>query len=192
MIWPKHASRNFSEISVIYLPIIRASYTKHLESSICLHDSMFYESTNSALKFCHIESKQKTWKQEKFGQSSESWTSWRIIRVGNKNIDTNLTNTHWIKWQCQELTSPPPPWLSKTSRGGRTNIWQIEITFPIGRNANFKENIYTAHIVTCSHAIRGEANGKQTIVTSSPLHTSQCCLRIANFTIKGHQKGFFK
>jgi len=58
------------------------------------------------------------------------------------------------------------------------------------RNANYKENIYTAHIVTCSHAIRREANGKQTIVTSSPLHTSQGCHRIANFTIRGYQKGF--
>lgn len=92
------------------------------------------------------------------------------------------------------------PWINFRSspvtfehfRGGegRTNIWQIEITFPIRRNGNYKENIYTAHIVTCSHAIRSKANGKQTIVTSSPFHTSQRSLRIANFTIKGYQKGF--
>jgi len=152
---------------------------------------MVYGSTDSTLNTCHIESKQKKkTEKEKFVQNLDSWASWRIIRVGNKNTDTNLTNTHWIKWQCHELTSNPPPWLSNTSRGGRTNIWQIEITFPIRRNANYKENIYTAHIVTCSRAIRREANGKQTSVTSSQLHTSQCSLRIANFTIKGYQKGF--
>ena len=113
------------------------------------------------------------------------------IRVGNKNIDTNLTNTQWIKWQCHELTSPlPHDFRTLQGGGGRTNIRQIEITFPIRRKANYKENVYTAHIVTCSHAARIEANGKQTIITSLQLHTSQCCLRIANFTIKKYQKVF--
>jgi hypothetical protein len=75
-------------------------------------------------------------------------------------------------------------------QSGRTNIPRIEITFPIIIDANYKENIYTAHIATCSHAIRSEANGKQTVVTRPPLHTSQCCLKIANFPVKEYQKGF--
>jgi hypothetical protein len=84
----------------------------------------------------------------------------------------------------------PPMIFEHFQREGRTNIRQIEITFPIRIDANYKENIYTAHIATCSHAIRRQANGKQTVITRPPLHTSQRCLKIANFTVKGYQKGF--
>lgn len=178
-------------MSVICLPVIRAPHAIHLDSSICLHDSMVYGSTNSTLRSCHIESKQKTRKKNKILlKNSESSTSWRIIRMGNKNTDANLTNTHWIKWQCHEITSFLPHDIWILQGVGRTNIWQIEITFPIRRNANYKENICTAHIVTCSHAIRGEANGKQTVVTCSLLHTYRCYLRIVNFTIKWYHKSF--
>jgi hypothetical protein len=35
-------------------------------------------------------------------------------------------------------------------------------------------------------------NGKQTMITSFPLHTSQCYLRLTNSSLKGDQKPFLK
>lgn len=65
-------AKSFSEMSVICLSIIRVSYAKYLESSICLHDSMFYESTKNLLKSCHIESKQKN-------QGEKVCTKFRVL-----------------------------------------------------------------------------------------------------------------
>lgn len=57
---------------------------------------------------------------------------------------------------------------------------------------SYEGNIYTVYFSTHGHFTEARPNGKQTVVISSPLHTSQCCLRLVTCALQGDTKGFLR